>query len=396
MDAHPVRLVLRKNEDRRLFRGDPWVYAGEILSPLGGIEPGAVAEVFTADGRFVGSGFVNPKSTIAVRILSRNRLEPVDADLIRRRIETADRLRRRVEPENTCYRMVFGEADRLPGLVIDRFAGTLVLQVTTAGIERWKETIVAILAELVPGAQIIEKSIAPAREKEGLAPVVRVVTGGETACQEIEINGLVFAIDFLHSQKTGFFLDQRLNYRLLAPLAGGQEVLDCFSYVGAWGLHAAAYGARHVEFLEISPEFLAQTARHIARNGLAPDRFTLTQADAIVRLREMSDAGVQKDLIVLDPPAFVKSRTKVLDAARGYREINLRALKMVRPGGFLITCSCSHFLSRDDFLTVVGEAAADAGRQVKLLICQGPPPDHGFALNGGQSDYLKCALLAVY
>ncbi len=395
MEPRLLRLVLKKNEDPRLFRGDPWVYDNEFLSPLRGIEPGTIAEIFTADGRFVGTGYINPRSTIAARILSWERGEEIGADLLRRRIEKANHLRLRVEPDNDCYRMVFSEADQLPGLVIDRFADTLILQITTAGIERLKGVIVAVLGELFPAWRIIEKSTGPAREKEGLEPALGVVGAGGGSQGEIVINGIRFAIDFLHSQKTGFFLDQRLNYRLLFPLVSGQEVLDCFSYVGAWGLHAAAHGARHVEFLEISPESLGQTAENIARNGFSPDRFTLTRADAIVRLREMSDAGVRKDLIILDPPAFVKSRAKAGEAARGYREINLRALKMVRPGGFLITCSCSHFLSREEFLAVVGEAAADAGRRVKLLTIQGPPADHGVALPRGQADYLKCALLSV-
>ena len=210
------------------------------------------------------------------------------------------------------------------------------------------------------------------------------------------VNGLKFKIDFLKSQKTGFFLDQRDNYLLLRDIAGGREVLDAFSYAGAWGLHARYFGARHVDFLEISGEYMKQARENAALNGFTEEDFTFIQDDAIKVLKEMSRAGIGKDIVILDPPAFVKARSKVQEAKRGYKEINLRALKMIRPGGFLISCSCSHFLEKDDFIRVIMDAARDAGRRIKLIEFKTQPYDHAVLLPLFQSDYLKCALFYVY
>jgi 23S rRNA (cytosine1962-C5)-methyltransferase len=207
---------------------------------------------------------------------------------------------------------------------------------------------------------------------------------------------LKFKVDFLKSQKTGFFLDQRDNYLLLDPIAAGREVLDAFSYAGAWGLHARHFGARHVEFLEISGEYMKQARENAELNGFGADGFAFIQEDAIRVLKEMSKAGIGKDVVILDPPAFVKSRSKLNEAKRGYKEINLRALKMLRPGGHLISCSCSHFLGRDDFIAVIQDAARDAGRRIKLLEMKSQPYDHAVLLPLFQSDYLKCALFYVY
>ncbi|MEI6613568.1 MAG: class I SAM-dependent methyltransferase, partial [Chrysiogenales bacterium] len=210
------------------------------------------------------------------------------------------------------------------------------------------------------------------------------------------INDLKFKIDFLKSQKTGFFLDQRDNYLLLKSIAVGCEVLDAFAYAGAWGLHARYFGARHVEFLEISGEYMKQARENVTLNGFAEMDFTFSQDDAIKILKEMSRAGVSKDIVILDPPAFVKARSKVQEAKRGYKEINLRALKMIRPGGFLISCSCSHFLEKDGFIQVIMDAARDAGRRIKLIEFKTQPYDHAVLLPLFQSDYLKCALFYVY
>ncbi|MCX6557419.1 MAG: class I SAM-dependent methyltransferase [Candidatus Aminicenantes bacterium] len=208
--------------------------------------------------------------------------------------------------------------------------------------------------------------------------------------------GLRFEADVMRGQKTGFFLDQRDNYLLLKGIVAGCEVLDAFSYAGAWGLHARAFGAAHVEFLEISGEYMKQARENVALNGFAEADFTFSQDDAIKVLKEMSKAGVNKDIVVLDPPAFVKAKNKLPEAKRGYKEINLRALKMIRPGGYLISCSCSHFLEKDDFLQVIISAAKDAGRRIKLIDFKSQPYDHAVLLPLFQSDYLKCALFYVY
>jgi 23S rRNA (cytosine1962-C5)-methyltransferase len=223
-----------------------------------------------------------------------------------------------------------------------------------------------------------------------------MVTPGASAEKVIEINGVKFRVDFLRSQKTGFFLDQRDNYLLLEHIATGREVLDAFAYAGAWGLHACRFGARHVEFIEISGDYLAQARENAALNGFAAEGLSFVQDDAIRVLKEMSKAGMRRDVVILDPPAFVKSRAKLKEALRGYKEINLRALKMIRPGGFLVSCSCSHFLGKDDFIAVIQDAACDAGRRIKLIELRGQPYDHAVLLPLFQSDYLKCALFYVY
>ena len=396
MAAAYKKLVLKAHEEKRILGGEFWAYDNEIRGGLKGFRPGELCRLHSSADLYIATGYVNPASTIAFRVLSYDPQAVIDREFLRRRVREADGQRLGLRPQNPYYRMVYGEADFLPGLVVDRFADHFIVQITTAGMENFKEDIFAIVNEMYPGAVLIEKSLAPAREKEGLALINRVVTPGRDAEKTIEINGLKFRIDFLKSQKTGFFLDQRDNYLLLAPICAGREVLDAFAYAGAWGLHARKFGARHVEFLEISGEYMAQARENAELNGFGPEGLSFVQDDAIRKLKEMSRAGAAKDVIILDPPAFVKSRAKLNEAKRGYKEINLRALKMLRPGGHLVSCSCSHFLDRDDFVAVIGDAARDAGRRIKLIELRGQPYDHAVLLPLFQSDYLKCALFYVY
>ncbi len=395
MAAECKKLFLKPHEEGRILAGEFWAYDNEIRS-LQGFAPGEICALHSADGMYVATGYVNPLSTIAFRVLSYDPAEEVGPGLLRRRLEQADGQRRALRPGNAYYRLAYGEADFLPGLVVDRFDDYFIVQITTAGMERFKEEIFAILAGLHPGAVLVEKSLVAAREKEGLPLLNRLLSPGARPEKVIEVNGLKFKVDFLKSQKTGFFLDQRDNYPLLAPIARGREVLDAFSYAGAWGLHALRFGASRVEFVEISGDYLAQARENAALNGFAPERLAFFQDDAIRRLKEMSKAGERRDVVVLDPPAFVKSGAKLKEALRGYKEINLRALKLLRPGGFLLSCSCSHFLARDEFVAVVLDAAGDAGRRVKLIEMRGQPYDHAVLLPLFQSEYLKCALFFVY
>ena len=396
MAAEYKKLVLKAHEENRLLKGEFWVYDNELRGNWKHFQPGELCRLFSAEDMYIATGYVNPASTIAFRVLSNEPEAVIDRDFLSQRVREADRQRRSLRPGNVYYRLVYGEADFLPGLVIDRFDDYFIVQITTAGMENFKDDIFAIIDALYPGAVLIEKSLALAREKEGIALINRVVTPGANPEKIIEVNGLKFRIDFLKSQKTGFFLDQRDNYLLLESIAAGREVLDAFAYAGAWGLHARRFGAKHVEFLEISAEYMKQARENVALNGFGEDTFTFTQEDAIKKLKEMSKAGVRKDIVILDPPAFVKSRARLKEAKRGYKEINLRALKMIRPGGFLVTCSCSHFLSRDDFITVIQDAAQDAGRRIKLVEMKGQPYDHAVLLPLFQSEYLKCALFYVY
>jgi len=390
------KLVLKAHEENRLLKGEFWAYDNEIRGGLKGFHAGELCRLYSAEGMYIATGYVNPASTITFRVLSYDPEAVIDRDFLRRRIQEADRQRLSLRPQNVCYRMAYGEADFLPGLVVDRFDDYFIVQITTAGMENFKEDVFAILGEMHPGAVLVEKSLSQAREKEGLPLINRVVGSGRGSEKTIAVNGLKFKVDFLKSQKTGFFLDQRDNYLLLSPIAAGMEVLDAFSYAGAWGLHALRFGARHVEFLEISGEYMRQARENAALNGFGEEGVAFVQDDAIKVLKEMSKAGVRKDIVVLDPPAFVKSRAKLKEARRGYKEINLRALKMIRPGGYLVSCSCSHFLGKDDFIATIHDAALDAGRRIKLIEMKGQPYDHAVLLPLFQSEYLKCGLFYVY
>jgi len=390
------KIYLKPHEENRLLKGEFWVYDNELRGSQKDFLPGEICRLCTSEDMVVATGYVNPLSTIRFRVLSFEPGAVIDRDFLRLRMETADRQRLGLRPGNAYYRMVYGEADLLPGLVVDRFDDRIIIQITTAGMENLKDDIFAIIGAMYPAAVLIEKSLAPARMKEGIPQINRVVTPGHDAEKVIEINGLKFRIDFLKSQKTGFFLDQRDNYLLLESIAAGREVLDAFSYAGAWGLHARRFGARHVDFLEISGEYMKQARENAALNGFAEEDFSFIQEDAIKMLKEMSRAGLSRDIVILDPPAFVKSRARLEEAKRGYKEINLRALKMIRHGGFLITCSCSHFLGRDGFIAVIQDAALDAGRRIKLIELKSQPYDHAVLLPLFQSEYLKCALFYVY
>lgn len=389
-------IILKKGEESRLENGEAWIYRTEIQSNLKNLGKGEVVDVATHDGRFIARGYINPASVITFRALTRNQEQSIDRDFFKERIIEADEQRKLMNPGNIYYRMVYGEADFLPGLVIDRFDNYFIIQITTAGIENFKDDIFSIVSELYTEGVIIEKSIGSSREKEGLENFNRVAVGNASSQKVIDINNLKFKIDFLKGQKTGFFLDQKSNYLLLKNISEGRDVLDAFSYAGAWGIHAFAFGAKRVQFLEISTECIELTKENVTLNGFNTEQFTFTREDAIKILKEMSKNKEKKDLIILDPPAFVKSRQKVREAMHGYKEINLRALKMLTERSFLITCSCSHFLEEEDFIDVIHRAAKDAGRRIKLLEFKSQPSDHGILLPLYQSKYLKCALFYVY
>lgn len=389
------KIFLKKDQEKRIIRGEPWIYKDEIQGGVGGFMPGELVKIYSWKNEYIATGYVNTATTIAVRVLTRDENQAIDETFFKQRIQAADNLRKQLYPDNRYYRVVYSEADQLPGLVIDRYDDYFVVQVTTAGMEHFKQNIFSIIVQLYPGSVLVEKSIGASREKEKLETVNRLISPDRSPEKIIEINSLRFKLHFLESQKTGFFLDQRENYLLLKNISQGKEVLDVFSYAGAWGLHASLFGAKSVQFLEVSRRYLEQTQENISINGFDSGDFILTQGDAVPILKEMSRDNTWKDVVILDPPAFIKSRSKIKEGLRGYKEINLRALKMIKPGGFLITCSCSHFFSREDFLDVMDRAAFDARRRIKLLVYKTQPYDHPILLPLYQSEYLKCALFAV-
>ena len=390
------KIKLKKNEEFRLYNGDLWVFDNEILTDLSSLEKGELVHIYSYHDKYVATAYANPFSKITLRILTRAIEEKIDKNFFKKRIQEADDIRRTINSANRYYRMVYAEADFLPGLVIDRFDDYFIVQITTAGMENFKEDIFSIVYELYPSAVIIEKSISSSRLKENLDEINRILDKRNEPVKIIGINGIKFKADFLISQKTGFFLDQRDNYLLLKDISENRNVLDVFSYAGAWGLHAYKFGARSVVFLEISSDYLNQAKVNAELNDFDLNCFTFIRDDAIKILKKMSKEGIKKDVIVLDPPAFVKSRKKLKDALRGYKEINLRALKMLNPKSFLISCSCSHFLNKEEFIKMIYAASQDANRRIKILDFKQQPYDHAVLFPLIQSEYLKCGLFYVY
>ena len=387
-------VFLKAGRDRRVHAGHPWIYRGEIGRTSGDCTPGSVVSVLDPRGRFLGRGHFNPASLITVRLLTRRRDEAVDAGLVRRRIAEAIAYRRRFYETGDACRLVFSEGDWLPGLVVDRYGGCLVVQLGTLGMDRMRETIVAALQDAVHPRGIYERSDLPTRAHEGLPPVTGLLAGEVPEEVTVTIDGVQLVVPLKEGQKTGLYLDHRDTRRLVQAHAAGRRVLDVFCNAGAFALHALRGGAREAIGIESAPEALAAARRNADLNGCS-DRLRLIDGNAFERLRELEKAGERFDLVVLDPPAFTKSAKSVPGARRGYKEINIRALRLASPGGLVMTASCSYHLGPEEFLDVVREAAADAGRPVTLVATGGQAPDHPVNLGVPETRYLKTVLLAV-
>jgi 23S rRNA (cytosine1962-C5)-methyltransferase len=383
-------ILLKQKEDRRILRGHPWVFSNEIQKIPEGTAPGEVIDVLDSSGRFVGRGYINPHSLIAVRILTRKK-EEIDVDFLRRRISAARALRASLG-FGESYRALYSEGDGLPGLIVDKYADTLVLQSLTAGIERMLDDIIEALREEYSPNAIVLRNDAGSRALEGLTQEKRVVLGSVTGPVEIEESGIAYEVDVLEGQKTGFFFDQRENRTALRDYTRGRRTLDCFCYVGAWALTAARYGAAEVIGIDSSEKAVELATANAARNNL-PARFMT--ADVFDELRVLEKKGERFGLIVLDPPAFVKSRAKVREALKGYKEINLRAMKLLEPGGVIATCSCSHHIDEALFREMLIDAAYSAGRQARVLEMRSQARDHPVLLAARETQYLKCAILMV-
>ncbi len=385
-------LVLRSGKDRPVRLGHPWIFSGAIRALDPALEPGTLARIVAADGSPLGVGTVNPRCAIAVRLLTR-RDEPVDAAFIGRRIAAALALRARLVREDTdAYRLVNGEGDGLPGVLVDRYADTLVLQLLTAGAERLKPLLVAALAEHVRPAAIVERSEGAVRAAEGLAPAVGVVAGEPPGEQVVRENGLRFLVHPGAGQKTGHFCDQRPNRARVRRLARGRRVLDAFAYSGGFAVHAGAGGAARVVVVDSSAAALAGAERNWVLNNLDADRAEFVGGDVGRVLRERDEPF---ELLVVDPPALVKQRKDVARGARAYKDLNLWALRRAAPGAFLLTFTCSQHVDATLFRKIVAGAAADARRSVTVLEHLGPGPDHPVALGHPEGEYLHGLLLRV-
>jgi 23S rRNA (cytosine1962-C5)-methyltransferase len=387
---HSIRL--KPGEEDRLLAGHPWIYRNELEGWPPSATPGDLADVHDARGRFLGRGYLNPRSLIVVRLLARERV-PIDQAFFTNRLRQAQDWRERVfAGTRTAYRVVHGEADQLPGLIVDRYDDAVAVQALTAGMELRREFILGALEEVLHPRTIVARNDSPMREREGLLRERSVLRGEPLPHPIVQMNGLQVSVDLLEGQKTGLFLDQANNYHLIERLAPQAEVLDCFCYVGLWGLHAARYGAARVTGIDQSAASIEQATALAVTNGLS-DRCTFQVGNVFDALKERGRRREAYDLVILDPPAFVKTRARLQEAIGGYKEINLRALRLLRPGGILVTCSCSHHLSSERFRDLLLEAAHDVRRPLRLVAHGGQGPDHPILLGMPETEYLKCLVV---
>lgn len=387
-----TRITLNKNEDRRIKSGHPWVFSNEIREIAGNRSAGTVAELYDAAGGFIAVGHYNPHSLIAFRLVSRHR-EDIDAPgFFAGRIAAAVAHRTVRYPGLTTYRAVYGESDFLPGLVVDRYCDYLSVQFLSAGMDCRCEQIVEALSTVFEPAGIIARNDVGVRKLEGLDEKVELLWGEIPETVEMEENNLRFQVDLREGQKTGGFLDQKQNHLLLREICAGKHVLDCFCYTGGWAVHAGSFGAVSVLGVDISARAVGQAGSNAKLNKMS-DRVKFEECDAFERLRSLHQEGRRFGVIVMDPPAFVKSRKNIAEATKGYLTVNRRALELLEPGGYLITCSCSYHMGREAFRDMLVQAARLAKREVRLVETCSQAADHPVLLSFPESEYLKCFVL---
>ncbi|MDR0788117.1 MAG: class I SAM-dependent rRNA methyltransferase [Gemmatimonadota bacterium] len=396
MTDHAV-LRLRKDEDRRIRAGHLWVYSNEIdvaATPLATLEAGTLVDLQDSRGNFLGRGYANPRSLIAVRLLTRNANWPVDASLFRTRIVAALTLREKLFEGAPYYRLIHGEGDGLPGLVVDRFGEYLVVQPNTAGIDRLLDQIIEVLVETVFPTGILIRADSSARIPEGLESYVRVAYGTVPDSVPLVENGVRFEAPVSTGQKTGWFYDHRLNRERLRRYVPGARVLDVFSYIGGWGVQAAAAGAREVLCVDSSAPALEAVAHNAALNGVE-SIVNCERGDAFEVLTSLRGRGERFDVVVLDPPPFIKRKKDAREGEQAYQRINRLAMELVIPGGILVTSSCSFHMGRDTLLLAALRASTGLGREAQLLEEGHQGPDHPIHLAIPETSYLKAFFLRV-
>ena len=387
-----MNIYLRRGREQRVLGGHPWVFRSDIEREDGAAD-GLPVRVLTSAGRFLAMAVYNPRSQISLRILSR-RDEPIDATFIRGRVRRALDYRRRFADLNSC-RLIFAESDGLPAVIADKFGDVIVLQILCLGMERFKGDIVDALAQELSPRGIYERNDVPVRELEGLSQQTGLLFGEVPDRVEMQENGVRFLVDVKEGQKTGFFLDQKENRAAIAPFVPGMRVLDCFTHTGSFALHAARYGAAEVTGVDISEHACACALENARLNGVE-DRVRFECANAFDFLRAHQTAKEQYDVVILDPPAFTKTRSAVEGALRGYKEINLRGMKLTRDGGFFITCSCSQHVTPDLFRGMLLEAQKDAHVQLRQIEWRTQGRDHPILLASPETQYLKCGIFQVF
>ena len=400
------RLVISPKGTRWVEQGHPWIYEAEVVSGGEDAENGALVDAVSEKGKYLGTGFLSRKSKIRVRLISRNANDRFDAAFWKRRIKYAWDYRKVVMGSDTgCCRVIFGEADGFPGLTVDRFSELLVVQTLSVGMERIKDTLFPLLAEVLREDEqdirgIFERNDVAIRELEELEQYkgwypLPGETHPESPVTEICENGIFYKVDVENGQKTGFFLDQKYNRLAVARLAKGRRVLDCFTHTGSFALNAALGGAEHVTAVDISASAIEMAKPNAQRNGL-DGKMDFLVADVFDLLPELGKQGKAPfDFIILDPPAFTKSRKTVAGAERGYKEINLRALKLLPRGGYFATASCSHFMPSELFVKMLKSAAADAGVELRQIEARQQAPNHPILWNVPETDYLKFYIFQV-
>ena len=437
MEANTT-VILKKGEGRTIKAGGAWIYDNEIASIHGSFKNGSIIRVEDFDGYFMGKGFINQNSKIRVRMLTRKD-EPVDNAFLNKRLRMAWEYRKTVmgadvpalrlpkqgngstvspaspqtvldlpdlhigdtgRPDLNCCRLIFGEADGFPGLVVDKYSDVLVVECLALGMEFLKATILALLIEILEEdgihiRGIYERSDAPVRKKEGLTPYKGFF--GEAFDTNIPIveNGVRYLVDVMNGQKTGFFLDQKYNRLAMQRICAGKErVLDCFTHMGTFALNAGLAGAKEVTGLDISEYAISQAVENARRNHLE-DRVHFRTANVLDELPRLYEAGERYDVVILDPPAFTKSREATKNALKGYREINMKGMRLVKDGGYLATCSCSHFMTQDLFAKVIGQAAQSTHKKLRQVEFRTQSPDHPILWNAEESYYLKFFIFQV-
>lgn len=391
-------VTLKKGEGRMLKSGGLWIFDNEIASILGSFEDGDIVAVHDFDGYGLGKGFINRNSKIRVRMMTRNRHQEIDEAFLRMRVQEAWDYRKKVSDTGSC-RVIFGEADFLPGLVVDKFSDVLVVQSLALGIDRLKDQIVELLKEVLAADGIkirgvYERSDAKVRRQEGMELYKGFIGEPFDTNVEIEENGVRYMVDVKDGQKTGFFLDQKYNRKAIQHLCKDAKVLDCFTHTGSFALNAGYGGAKEVTGVDASELAVEQATLNSKLNGME-DRVKFICRDVFELLPELEEKGEKFDVVILDPPAFTKSRNSVKNAVKGYREINLRAMKLVRDGGFLATCSCSHFMTYELFTQTIHQAARNVHKRLRQVEYRTQAPDHPILWAAEESYYLKFYVFQV-
>ncbi len=388
-----AKFFLRKKIGDRVASGHPWIFANELGDSEGSFEPGDIVEVYSYNGSFVGKGYVNPASQIRIRLLTRHKNEKIDEGFFYNRIKEAWDYRQTLGYVENC-RLIFGEADGLSALIIDKFNDYFVIQTLALGMERFKEAIVEALERIFKPKGIYERNDVPVRELEGMAQQKGFLSAPFDTNIIINENGLKFHVDIENGQKTGYFLDQQDNRREIEHIVKGADVLEAFCYTGTFSLHAAHYGAKSVLGLDISENAVATARKNATLNGF-DDVCKFDAVNAFDKLKLWSKEGKKYDVVMLDPPAFTKSRENIEKAVTGYKEINLRGMKLTKPGGFLVTASCTNLVPPEMFLKTIAMAAKDAHRTLRQVSWQTQAADHPILWNIPTTQYLKFLIVQV-